>query len=166
MSLLNKSIVPLSKLQQVNKLIPEEIILEMLNVAVWAPNHKLREPWRFVYVDHEISNKLECFQKEPSAHLILVNKCSSDSYQQTEDAAATFCLVQNFRLIAWEYGVGVNVIYPKWRFDRRIREKLGILNKEYIVVVLELGYVEEHTIINTIETQQSFNRELNWSYLQ
>ncbi|WP_341280894.1 nitroreductase family protein [Paenibacillus sp. FSL H8-0537] len=26
----------------------QETILELMNIAVWAPNHKLREPWRFI----------------------------------------------------------------------------------------------------------------------
>ena len=33
-------------------LVRTEEIIELLNVAKWAPNHKLTEPWRFqLYVD-------------------------------------------------------------------------------------------------------------------
>ena len=28
--------------------LPEGLLEELLNVAVWAPNHGLREPWRFI----------------------------------------------------------------------------------------------------------------------
>lgn len=28
--------------------VPTEQIIDLLDTAVWAPNHKLREPWRFV----------------------------------------------------------------------------------------------------------------------
>ncbi|MEY8744989.1 nitroreductase family protein [Bacillales bacterium AN1005] len=28
--------------------VPTDKIIELLDAAVWAPNHKLREPWRFL----------------------------------------------------------------------------------------------------------------------
>ncbi|MDF2715723.1 MAG: nitroreductase [Paenibacillus sp.] len=28
--------------------VPEALLLELLNVAVWAPNHEHRQPWRFI----------------------------------------------------------------------------------------------------------------------
>nr|WP_308216635.1 nitroreductase family protein [Pseudalkalibacillus decolorationis] len=28
--------------------VPHELICELLNIAVWAPNDGLREPWRFI----------------------------------------------------------------------------------------------------------------------
>lgn len=33
--------------------VPRELVIQLLNDAVWAPNHGLREPWRFIYVDSE-----------------------------------------------------------------------------------------------------------------
>ncbi|WP_239551479.1 nitroreductase family protein [Paenibacillus elgii] len=30
--------------------VPQDLVLQLLNDAVWAPNHGLREPWRFIYV--------------------------------------------------------------------------------------------------------------------
>lgn len=38
--------------------IPKEVICELLNTAVWAPNHGLREPWRFVLFMNEGKEKL------------------------------------------------------------------------------------------------------------
>ncbi len=35
-----------------------ELILSILEDAVWAPNHKLREPWRFIYADGTAKQKL------------------------------------------------------------------------------------------------------------
>ena len=36
-----------------NKKVTEETVLQLLNDAVWAPTHGLRQPWRFVFVDSE-----------------------------------------------------------------------------------------------------------------
>ncbi len=33
--------------------VPSEVILEMLETAVYAPNHRLTEPWRFIYAASE-----------------------------------------------------------------------------------------------------------------
>lgn len=33
--------------------IPTELLSELLEVASWAPNHKLREPWRFIIYNGE-----------------------------------------------------------------------------------------------------------------
>ncbi|HZG81646.1 MAG TPA: nitroreductase family protein, partial [Brevibacillus sp.] len=33
--------------------VPEKLILELLNDAVYAPNHGLREPWRFLFIPTE-----------------------------------------------------------------------------------------------------------------
>ncbi|MGO4887353.1 nitroreductase family protein [Anaerobacillus sp. MEB173] len=35
----------------------EDLILELLNDAIWAPNHGLREPWRFVVFQGEGKKK-------------------------------------------------------------------------------------------------------------
>ncbi|WP_283657652.1 nitroreductase family protein [Paenibacillus sp. RC343] len=32
--------------------VPQQLILELLNHAVWAPNDGLREPWRFIFADN------------------------------------------------------------------------------------------------------------------
>lgn len=33
--------------------VSRELVFQLLNDAVWAPNHGLREPWRFVFVENE-----------------------------------------------------------------------------------------------------------------
>nr|WP_240685168.1 nitroreductase family protein [Bacillus velezensis] len=33
--------------------VPSEVILDMLETAVYAPNHRLTEPWRFIYAASE-----------------------------------------------------------------------------------------------------------------
>lgn len=38
--------------------VPVEKITDLLDTAVWAPNHKLREPWRFLLFTGEGRQKL------------------------------------------------------------------------------------------------------------
>lgn len=165
MSLLNRSILPLRRLQQENRPVLQASVLEMLNLAVWAPNHRLREPWRFVYIGQEVGRKLEWLRDEPAAHLILVNELNGVPHRQDEDTAATFCLIQNFQLLAWEQSLAVNVMYPEWRYDRNICEKLNVTDKEHIVAVLELGCVQKEEVTKLLRDQQRLERDLNWSLL-
>jgi nitroreductase len=50
MMLLNKGIEPQNDLRFEERPVPQALVLELLNHAVWAPNHRLREPWRFIYI--------------------------------------------------------------------------------------------------------------------
>lgn len=34
----------------IDKEVTQETVLNLLEDAVWAPNHGLREPWRFIFV--------------------------------------------------------------------------------------------------------------------
>jgi nitroreductase len=46
------------------KQVPEEIILQILENATWAPNHGNTEPWHFVVFSGEGLQKLADFQSE------------------------------------------------------------------------------------------------------
>jgi nitroreductase len=105
-----------------------------LNAAVWAPNHKLTQPWRFwvcgeqtqhlladVYADLRASKQAEkgselyqsrfhkALQKfKAIPQVILVGQVvNSDPVIAKEDYAACACAIQNFQLAAWEIGIGV-----------------------------------------------------------
>lgn len=36
--------------------LPQGLLEELLNVAVWAPNHGVREPWRFIAFQGKVRN--------------------------------------------------------------------------------------------------------------
>ena len=106
---------------------PEEII-ELLNIAKWAPNHKLTQPWRFqlytgegkevfagAYIDSqptvegEVSEKvLRKAQYYKDIPLQLVIIMPEDPRQRTwdEDYGAVSAFIQNFQLAAWDRGIG------------------------------------------------------------
>lgn len=120
-------------------------ILETLNLAVWAPNDGLREPWRFIYVTgHESVAKLQPSHMNPSpSFLIVLAKKEADPHKQEEDYAAVCCLIQNFQLLANYKGWYVRRTVPEWIYEQRLPIPLKIDPKERIVAVLEIGAAEQ-----------------------
>ncbi|CAH0122632.1 hypothetical protein PAE9249_05204 [Paenibacillus sp. CECT 9249] len=118
-------------------------ILELLNVAVWAPNDGLREPWRFIFVGSGSTDVMSGLQDQAPAYLILVVKEDRDLHKREEDLAAACCLMQNFRLLAQESMLHVRMTMNDWIYDRTCIRRYGVQNDERIVAVLEMGYLEQ-----------------------
>ncbi|MEK8126570.1 nitroreductase [Paenibacillus filicis] len=149
--------------------VPAELIIQWLNDAVWAPNHGLREPWRFIVAERAearetladlmvdslshlklvklIPGKIKQVMKAKisriPAHLIVVMKVDKDEHKRDEDYAAASCLIQNFQLLAWEQGVGMI-----WSTTEYIRSPLfcdgvGVRPDERVVGVLHMGYFDK-----------------------
>ncbi|MRN56122.1 hypothetical protein [Paenibacillus monticola] len=123
--------------------VSQQLVLELLNHAVWAPNDGLREPWRFIYVDDQSGNTMLGLQESAPAHLIMVMKEDSDHHKRDEDFAAVCCLIQNFQLLAREKKLGVRRTMPEWIYDRERTRPFGVQEKERIVAILDLGAVEQ-----------------------
>lgn len=132
-------------------------ILETLNIAVWAPNDGLREPWRFIYVTgDEAVAKLEPSHGNTSpSFLIALAKREADTHKQEEDYAAVCCLIQNFQLLARYRGWHVRRTIPEWIYDRQLPIPLKIDPQERIVAVLEVGTVEQ--VSHTSSTPPALN---------
>jgi nitroreductase len=145
------------------------LIIQLLNDAVWAPNHGLREPWRFVVVEGQESKermadlilqslshlkrikllpaKLKQLMKDKlsrvPAHLIVVMKEDKDLHKREEDYAAVCCMIQNFQLLAWEQQLGM-----LWSTIEFIRSPLfcqgiGVGADERVVGVISMGYFDK-----------------------
>lgn len=140
--------------------VPRSLLLELLNVAVWAPNHEFREPWRFILFQGEArrtfaeamirtysseerekygKNKKAYLESVP-AHLIVVLKEDPRPKAWEEDYAAVCSLIQNFQLAAWERGLGVVWKTNHYGYDPKFRETAGVGPGEKIVGVLHVGY--------------------------
>ena len=116
---------------------PRELILEAIDVARWAPNHHLTEPWRFYLLSDGAKNAIV----DLNARLVaadrgngaaeekrkrwsdipgwLVVTClrSADPLQDRENYAATCCAVYALSLYLWSRGVGT-----KWTTGAVTRE--------------------------------------------
>jgi|SRR5690625_1122081 len=120
----------------------------------------LREPWRFIFIDHESQGKLPSHHETAPAHLIVVMKNENSTHKRDEDLAAVFSLIQNFKLLAWEKKIGVKVSVCEWMYDKEQCQKLGVKDKERIAAVLDLGFCLKATVISP-----EIVPTLNWSLL-
>ncbi|MBM4076390.1 MAG: nitroreductase [Planctomycetes bacterium] len=137
------------------------LILEALEAARWAPNHKKTEPWRVYWLGRETANAIselnakivaeskgpeeaESKRKKWSAipgWMAITCKRSDDEIRQQEDYAATCCFLQNLMLVLWSGGIGT-----KWSSGAVIRhpqffQLLGSNSEtERVVGLLWYGY--------------------------
>ncbi|MDG5473512.1 nitroreductase [Jeotgalibacillus sp. ET6] len=142
--------------------VAESLIMNILDDAVWAPNHGLREPWRFIFVSSEekenfIGKLVQTFPKEmqenrrqyfnqPAAFLIIVIPEDPRHKQREEDFGAVSCLIQNIQLLAWEKKLGVVWKTNPHIVDPKVRSLLGVKPGEKIIGFLHLGFFQEESI--------------------
>ena len=116
--------------------IDQSIVAEAVDVARWAPNHKLTEPWRVIIIGDEAARKIVDINTElvrikrgdTSAEykrqrwsevpnwLAITSLISEDELRTKEDYAATCCFAQNLTLYLWSKNIGV-----KWSSGPVIR---------------------------------------------
>lgn len=145
--------------------VSEQVILELLETAVWAPNHKLTEPWRFVFLRGDGALRYAAIRRDMAlessatadeearrqagegtyrkfasvpAYLAVIVKEHENPEIREEDFASCCCLIQNFLLLAWERGLGTS--WKTYKSDPRLRALLGLAESEKVVGWLHLGY--------------------------
>jgi len=105
---------------------PQEILLNALDAAIWAPNHRKTEPWRFTRLGPqtvrqivELQYRLVAAKKGPDeaekkrrqwsvvpGWLLVTCLRATDPLQMEEDYAACCCAIQNLSLSLWDQGIG------------------------------------------------------------
>ncbi|MCR8642840.1 nitroreductase family protein [Paenibacillus sp. N1-5-1-14] len=134
--------------------IDRSVIMDMLNIAVWAPNHKLREPWRFVYADgagkqrlvdvvSKYDNQLALAIEEAPVCLIVTAKTNKDMAIEFDDFGAVSCLIQNLQLMTQASGLGMKwdlADYSEWT---ELLKLASIEGNERIAGILTIGYADE-----------------------
>ncbi|SFC87847.1 Nitroreductase [Bacillus sp. OV322] len=145
-----------------------DLIQELLRTAVWVPNHKMTQPWRFILVQGESKKKLAeasrtfnaAKERDPEKKneagqraydklknvpmfLIVVMKEDPNISMREEDYAATSCLIHNFSLLAWEQGIGMIWETYGMIHSHEFRNAAGVAPGERIVGSLHIGYPEK-----------------------
>lgn len=152
--------------------IPNDVIEEIFSYGIWAPNHHVTEPWRFIVIgeqtkqvlaeryrdirvertpDHVDAENLEkigklAYEKFMSKPTIVAVSCilDGDEQRQREDYAAACCAVQNVQLAAWDVGIGMQWSTGPITLEEQTYQLLGIdADKEYIIGFFYTGYPEE-----------------------
>ena len=141
--------------------VSRDLVLEAIELARWAPNHHLTEPWHFYLLGDEkkaASAELirtivtENKSAEMGEHkfksakavpgwLVVTCKKSDDELRGREDYAACCCAVQNILLYLSEAGVASKWTTGLITRDERFFDLLGIdAETEYVVSLLWFGY--------------------------
>ena len=140
-----------------------KLILDAIEVARWAPNHHLTEPWHFYVLGkkmiHECveltrnivtemkGRKMGDFKAESHAAIPgwLVVTCtkSDDEIRQREDYASCACAIQNLMLYLSEAGVATKWSTGAITRDTRFYELLGVdPAKDLVVAIIWYGYAK------------------------
>lgn len=142
----------------------KEEILTAIDLARWAPNHFLTEPWRFYLIGRRTAEaiahlnaelvtakrgesagkaKLERWLEIP-AWMAVTCRNSDDAVRQKEDYAACCCAVQNLQLYLWSRGIGVKWTTGDVTRSERIYEILEIdPAAETLVCTLWYGFAAD-----------------------
>jgi nitroreductase len=143
--------------QKVNK----QLVLDAIELARWAPNHHLTEPWHFYMLGEKTiaasiellrtivtetkSAELADFKAKAATAipgwLIVTCKKSEDELLQQEDYASCCCAIQNLTLYLSEAGIASKWTTGLITRDQRFFDLLEInADKEFVVGLLWYGY--------------------------
>ncbi len=141
--------------------VPEALIREALDIAMWAPNHHVTEPWRFYLLGPETvaqtieltrtivakskGQKVADFKakswSEKPGWLLVTCQRSEDELRQQEDYGACCAALQNFALYLWRAGIGTKWTSGPITRDERFFEITGVdPDREFVVGLVWYGY--------------------------
>jgi nitroreductase len=128
--------------------VPRELLDELLELARWAPNHHLTNPWRFRVLGPAALQRLkEAAGPEAAAKLdraptlvVVTATTSEDPVQDQEDLLATACAVYAVLLAAHGRGLAAY-----WRTPGVLRSPeglaaVGVPPTERFVSLIHLGW--------------------------
>ena len=127
--------------------VPREVVEELLELARWAPNHHLTEPWRFRVLGPESFERLIAAggpnerEKLGRAPTLVVASAvqTGDAHQNQEDILATACAVYVVLLAAHARGLASYWRTPKLLASPEGRAAIGLPDDEEFVALIHLG---------------------------
>ena len=127
--------------------VPRQMIVELLELARWAPNHRLTQPWRFRVIGPETfarlaaagqPNEAEKLSRAPTL-VVASAQLTGDDYQNREDVLATACAVYVVLLAAHARGLASYWRTPALFETKAGREAVGLGADEEFVALVHLG---------------------------
>ncbi|HZB84205.1 MAG TPA: nitroreductase [Rubrobacteraceae bacterium] len=149
--------------------VPKEIVEEILESAVHAPNHKITEPWRFhvfmgkgrgefararaelarilseseneeeEYVAGRVSRERKKAFRAPVV-IAVISESGRDAVETLENYAACAAAVQNMQLTAHALGLATIWRTGPMAYHPYMRDFFGLEENDRIVAYLYLGY--------------------------
>ena len=167
------------------ELIPDETIVELLDLAHMAPNHKKTMPWRYfvfkgqslkalldfkkeIYLKNTTEDmvkkgKIQAFddRKEQTSHIIgiVVHKNERINLLNWEEMAAVSCSVQNIYLSLNSYGIGGYWSTGNLTGSQEIRDHLELAENEEFMGFLYLGVPDSKA---TVMNQEPIGDRVKW----
>lgn len=127
--------------------VSEAVVRELVDLARWAPNHKLTNPWRFRLLGPETRARIdelvpeaEVMKLRRAPTLLLVTAVPSDDPVLAEEdvlaaGAATYAIL----LAATERGLASYWRTPSCFREPAVRSVVGLAEDEVIVALVHLG---------------------------
>ena len=140
--------------------VSREIIVKCLDAAIWAPNHHLTQPWRFIGVDGDNRQNFAGLMEQAASNhhptpttgrqrrkilsaptiVVVYSEKGENPRQTTENYASTSAVVQNFLLMLHDNALGAiwrtDPIYD----DADIRSRLGVAADAVFVAAVFVGH--------------------------
>ena len=150
--------------------VPRQVIQQLLECAVRAPNHKLTEPWRFIVLTGRARDRLAEIRahhrlkrftdpagaeaaaaadkvrregRETPAFVVVLTAVSPDEITREEDYAATMMAAGNLMTAAQALGLGTYLRTGGVMRDPALLELAQVPEGFRIVAVISLGYPAE-----------------------
>ena len=130
--------------------VPRDTLVELFDVARFAPNHHLTQPWRFRVLGplalaalKEAAGAGEAAKLDRAPTLVVATAAlSGDLLQDEEDVCATAAAIMLVLLAATERGLASYWRTPAVVRTRRGREALGVPDGERVLGLLHFGSAE------------------------
>ena len=127
--------------------VPREVVEELLELARFAPNHHLTEPWRFRVLGPASLERLvaagepsEAAKLRRAATLVVASALQTgDAHQNREDLLATACAVYIVLLAAHARGLASYWRTPAVLETPAGRSAVGVPDDETVVALIHLG---------------------------
>ncbi|EIT86437.1 nitroreductase family protein [Fictibacillus macauensis ZFHKF-1] len=151
--------------------VEDEKIKALLEAATWAPNDRMREPWRFYVIKGEakdryeklaegylqerfkakpnlVESSLKSLRNTPVNIVVTSEIVPGDEAASKDNEYAVCCAIHSMWLVAKELGLGF-----VWRtrgvglvHDQRMHEFIGSPENEVIIGNLCIGYPDEQAL--------------------
>ena len=124
--------------------VPDAVIDELLELAVYAPNHHTTEPWRFTVIGPAtIARLVEATGDDKLTRsrtaIVVTQAVDRDPDTATEDYAACACAIQTLMLAARDRELASYWRTPKSLLQPEARAILGLGDDERLVGIVHLG---------------------------
>jgi nitroreductase len=144
--------------------VPRETLAELFDLARFAPNHHLSQPWRFRVLGpdtlaqlKELGGQAEAVKLDRAPTLVLVSAVlTGEIVQDEEDLCATACAAYIVLLAAHARGLAGYWRSPAVVRGKAGRKTLGIEDGERVLGLLHLGGVHHEPPPREREPAEAF----------